>query len=512
MTEPRYGLTVLLIEDNPGDARLIREMLIHDTGDSYMIQHVDTLREGIAILETVEFDVALVDLTLPDGSGLETPATVRAAAPRLPIVVLTGFDDRGIGLQALQIGAQDYLVKGDTTSATLQRALRYAVERKRIEADEQEHLATIEALRDSLAALTSTLDLDEVLDRVLDNISRVIPHQAATVMLVENSQVRVVRARVEGVGQQVHSGLVPVDSDSLLTAVIRNGETLRLDDQPCPHPEPNSVRAVMSLLAAPIQLAEQVIGVISVYRAQSFSEADSQRLRLFAEQAAIALRNARQFWDTSALAALQERQRLARDLHDSVTQTLFSASVIAETVLKLWPGRPERIEPMLRQLHQLNTGALAEMRVLLLELRPTALEGVSLHDLLVQLVTSMRSRKKLDILFEFDEYPALPFEVKEALYRITQEALNNVLKHSRATHAEVRLKYVPSDNALLLCICDNGGGFDEGQPKSTSLGMTIMHERAQAIGAALNIDNQPDRGVTVQVRLSIHPIAEVTQS
>ena len=180
------GLTVLLIEDNPGDARLIREMLLQDSGESYLIQHVETLSEGVALLSSVMADVALVDLTLPDGSELETPMAVRAAAPRLPIVVLTGFDDRAIGLQALQIGAQDYLVKGDTTGPMLQRALRYAIERKRIEAEEQEHLATIEALRDSLAALTSTLDLDEVLDRVLDNIGRVIPHEAATVMLVED--------------------------------------------------------------------------------------------------------------------------------------------------------------------------------------------------------------------------------------------------------------------------------------------------------------------------------------
>lgn len=499
MPGPR-PINVLLIEDNPGDARLIREVLIRDSIEAYAVDHADTLYDGLQALERQAYDVALLDLTLPDGSGIETLGAIRAAAPGLPIVVLTGFDDRALGLETLHSGAQDYLVKDETSGATLQRALRYAIERKRIETADTEHLATLEAMRDSLAALTSTLDLDEVLDRVLNNIGRVIPHDSAAIMLVEGGVMRIVRARMNGVNQQdPGANPIPVDTEPRLAEIIRSGQTARFDAPPIPrHGGEEGAH-----LAAPIQLEDQVIGVINVYREQPFEERDSERMALFAEQAAIAMRNARLFWNTSALAALEERQRLARDLHDSVTQTLFSASVIAESVLRSWKARPERVEPLIRQLHQLNTGALAEMRVLLLELRPAALENVSMCDLLQQLVLSMRSRKKLDMLLEMDDCPGLSFEAKEGLYRITQEALNNVIKHSRATRVEITLRDDQANSAIDLRICDNGGGFNPSAHKSASLGMSIMRERAEAIGAALIIDNQPNHGVTIHAHLPI---------
>jgi signal transduction histidine kinase len=506
------AMRVLLIEDNPGDARLIREMLVQDAAEAYTIHHAETLANGVDAVTGQACDVALLDLTLPDCTGMDTLSTLCAAAPDLPIVVLTGFDDRALGLEALHIGAQDYLVKGETSGPTLQRALRYAIERKRIEAADEAHLATMQALRDSLAALTSTLDLDEVLDRMLNNIDRVIPHHTATVMLVEDDKVRVVRARHHGVSQKVNSTPVRVDDSPMLAAVVRHGETVCVDAQDNPHRGDNGLHETYAHLAAPIQLENQVIGVINVYRDEPFEERDREHMALFAEQAAIAMRNARLFWNTSALAALEERQRLARDLHDSVTQTLFSASVIAESVLRSWGSKPERVEPLIQQLHQLNTGALAEMRVLLLELRPAALENVSIRDLLQQLVLSMHSRKKIEIQLEMDECPNLAFEAKEGLYRITQEALNNVVKHSRATHVDISLRCSAAHDGIDLRICDNGGGFDESARKSTSIGMTIMHERAEAIGAELVIDNQPAHGVTVHAHLPAHAVSGTTTS
>jgi signal transduction histidine kinase len=506
------AIRVLLIEDNPGDARLIREVLVQDAAEAYTVHHAETLADGLAALAARAFDVALLDLTLPDCTGMDTLRALCEAVPELPIVVLTGFADRALGLQALHIGAQDYLVKGETSGPMLQRVLRYAIERKSIEAADEAHLATMQALRDSLAALTSTLDLDEVLDRVLNNIDRVIPHQSATVMLVEADSVRVVRARHQGASQKVDSPPALIDETPMLAAVVHNGETVCVDAQDNPHGGERGLRKTYAHLAAPIQLENQVIGVINVYRDDPFDERDREHMALFAEQAAIALRNARLFWSTSALAALEERQRLARDLHDSVTQTLFSASVIAESVLRSWHSKPERVEPLIQQLHQLNTGALAEMRVLLLELRPAALENVSIRDLLQQLVLSMHSRKKIAIELEMDECPNLAFEVKEGLYRITQEALNNVIKHSRATRVDISLRCAAAHDGIDLRICDDGGGFDESTRKSTSIGMTIMHERAEAIGAVLVIDNQPPHGVTVHAHLPVHAVSGTTTS
>jgi signal transduction histidine kinase len=131
------------------------------------------------------------------------------------------------------------------------------------------------------------------------------------------------------------------------------------------------------------------------------------------------------------LATLQERQRLARELHDSVTQSLFTANVMAESSLIQWEQNPEKAHGLVQQVHRLTKGALAEMRVLLLELRPESLLDAPLHILIQQLIESVYSRK--DIAFEtaLDEIPPLDDETQLTFYRITQEALNNIFKHAQ---------------------------------------------------------------------------------
>ncbi len=127
------GIRILLIEDNPGDARLIREMLFDGGNSDFALDVADTLNDGLGKLDAQNYDVLLLDLSLPDSFGADTILTARARAPHLPIVVLTGWADESQGLQAMQSGAQDYLVKGEPDSRLLRRAIRYALERHRVE-------------------------------------------------------------------------------------------------------------------------------------------------------------------------------------------------------------------------------------------------------------------------------------------------------------------------------------------------------------------------------------------
>ena len=492
-------VSVLLIEDNPGDIRLIQEMLIPETGEAYSVECADVLEAGIRWLRQARFDVVLLDLILPDSAGIDTLRQVIAAAPDTPIVVLTSFADRELGVETLVSGAQDYLVKGDTTGASLKRALRYAIERKRIEIADREHLTVMAALRDTLAALTSTLDLDEVLDRVLDNIGRVVPHHSSSVMLIEGETIRTVRARTQGATHPVSETAAPIANQPMLAEIAREGRPL----QAAPG---KNLRATdgthgQAHLAVPILLEDEVTGIINVYRPLPFGDRDLERMQVFAEQAAIALRNARLYWQSSALAALEERQRLARDLHDSVSQTLFSASVVAEAALRSLKIDPSRIEPMLLRLHRLNSGALAEMRVLLLELRPAALESVALEDLLKQLIASARSRRKIHIGLRIFECPDMPLPIKEAIYRITQEALNNVLKHSRATRVEITLRCPGDDSPIDLVIQDNGIGFDPAAQKAASMGVLIMQERTEGLGGSFSMESQDGQGVRIHASI-----------
>lgn len=202
-------------------------------------------------------------------------------------------------------------------------------------------------------------------------------------------------------------------------------------------------------------------------------------------------------------AVIADRTRLARDLHDAVTQTLFSASLTAEVLPDLWDMDVEEAKRSTEELRQLTRGALAEMRTLLLELRPSTLTQTRLGDLIRQLCEAFIGRSRLPIKLSIQgEYP-LPPEVQVAIYRIAQESLNNVFKYARATQVDVNL-YI-SESTVNFVTCDNGIGFDMSTSKPTSLGLRIMRERAEAIGADFQITSQPRSGTCVEVTWCRNP-------
>jgi len=205
----------------------------------------------------------------------------------------------------------------------------------------------------------------------------------------------------------------------------------------------------------------------------------------------------------SEKAAIDERNRLARDLHDAVSQTLFSASLVAEVLPRLWERNPDEGRKRLEEIRQLTRGALAEMRTLLLELRPAALVDAELGDLLRQLAESITGRARIPVIASIQGHCAESPEFKVALYRIAQEALNNVAKHSQATKAEVGLHCEPDE--IELIIRDNGKGFSLEASRPDSLGLGIMLERARSIGATLNIESQVGIGTIVTVNWKNDP-------
>ena len=196
-------------------------------------------------------------------------------------------------------------------------------------------------------------------------------------------------------------------------------------------------------------------------------------------------------------AAAAERERLARDLHDAVTQSLFSVSAIAEALPVVWERDQPAARRGLEELRQLTQGALAEMRTLLLELRPSALTEQRLDLLLHQLTEAMAGRTRVPVTIQVTGDCVLPPEVRIALYRIAQEALNNTTKHARATEVRVELDCRPE--YARLHISDDGRGFDPEHVQPGHLGMDIMRERAQGIGATIRVESQPEQGTYVQV-------------
>jgi signal transduction histidine kinase len=198
-----------------------------------------------------------------------------------------------------------------------------------------------------------------------------------------------------------------------------------------------------------------------------------------------------------AKAVTAERSRLARELHDAVTQTLFSASLIAEVLPRLWAKDPERGQQQLEEVRLLNRGALAEMRSLLLELRPEALAQAKMDDLLRQLGRAMTGRTGVPVSVSANVQCPLPAEVQVALYRIAQEALNNAAKHAEASQVEVRFR-CDADQAT-LSIDDDGQGFDVDNIPPGHFGLGIMQERAVSVGAVLEIESEIGVGTRIRV-------------
>jgi PAS domain S-box-containing protein len=197
------------------------------------------------------------------------------------------------------------------------------------------------------------------------------------------------------------------------------------------------------------------------------------------------------------LAAAHERERLARDLHDAVSQALFAVTLIAESLPRQWDRSPAKVRDQLVLLHQLSRGALAEMRTLLLELRPDGLLDADIRSLLSQLTSAIQSRKQITFSLEVQPDLVILFPVKLVLYRIAQEALNNVVKYASAKHVVVRL--VRDKACLELLVQDDGRGFELQGVSPTGLGLKIMRERAEGIGASLTISSELTQGTCVKV-------------
>jgi two-component system nitrate/nitrite sensor histidine kinase NarX len=224
------------------------------------------------------------------------------------------------------------------------------------------------------------------------------------------------------------------------------------------------------------------------------------------DQAAVAIKNARLYEQAKKLAVLEERQRLARDLHDAVSQTLWSASLIADVLPVLWEQDEDEGRRNLKDLKDLTRAARDEMRGLLLELRPGSLTQTALPDLLSELVRTVRKRTSATITLNISGKEEVPANVQIAFYRIAQEALNNVVKHSDATEVNIDLEF--RYDRIKLLIHDNGRGFDHGQALIGHFGLGIIHERAASIGASARINSQIGQGTEVCIQWTKHSLVE----
>ena len=364
----------------------------------------------------------------------------------------------------------------------------------------QERTRQLTTLLEVQRALSSRLDPEAVMQMIAEEARQLLGGSFGGLFVREGETLRVAAlAGTYGPDMWVGYGM-PLRQSATGLALL-SGQVVRigsLDDQRLYHQAMTAAR-IQSMVGIPLRAGENPIGVISVGNAQpdAFSEADEHMLALLAPGAAIALENARLYKQAQQAAALEERQRLARDLHDAVTQTLFSASMIADVLPRLWERTPDEGRRRLDELRQLTRGALAEMRALLLELRPAALTEADLGDVLHQLGEATTVRSRLPVLVTVDGAAQVPPEVRVTFYRIAQEAVQNVIKHARARQIDLSLHLEPG--SATLHICDDGCGFDVAHVEGGHFGLRIMSERAEAVGATLRVVSRPGHGTTITV-------------
>jgi signal transduction histidine kinase len=255
-------------------------------------------------------------------------------------------------------------------------------------------------------------------------------------------------------------------------------------------------------LGAPINLRSNPIGVLSVFwkNPQSFSVENIALFSAIADQFGIIIENTRLRQLSEQRAALQERRRLARDLHDSVTQSLHSLVLSSETATnRLRLGKLDRLESSLAQLAESARQALKEMRLLLYELRLVPLEEVRMIEALQIRLDAVERRAGIKSEFNLEGAPRLSPIWEKELYCIAMEALNNSLRHARATQVAVTMRVIA--NGIELEIADNGIGIDPLEKKSGGMGLANMVERTERIGGVLEVQSAPDQGTRIYVRV-----------
>ncbi len=357
-------------------------------------------------------------------------------------------------------------------------------------------------------------DMEAVLNQVAQVIQKAFGYYHVGIGLVEDNRINY---RV-GAGQlwenpdfEFRPNPLEIGLEGITGWVASTGKPLLVPDV---GKEPRYVSMqgseTRSELIVPIIVKGRVIGVLDAQsdKLNAFDQSDLAVLEALAHQAGTAIENARLYEQSQRLAVLEERSRLARELHDAVTQTLFSASLMAEALPSVWEKDITEGHYLLQELRGLSRGALAEMRTLLLELRPAALVETRLEDLLRQLVEAASGREGIPVNLIMEGKGELPQDVHIALYRIAQEAMNNIVKHARARRASVRLCFTCADQeeavqapvlSVLLSIKDDGRGFNLQNIPQDRLGLGIMNERAQAIKASLTIDSNPGEGTQISV-------------
>jgi two-component system nitrate/nitrite sensor histidine kinase NarX len=463
-----------------------------------------SIRTGkpFALTDVQENDPRLYSQALKPFGKISCYLTVPLIFKDQPIGVISVADEcQGtLGDNSLRI----LTMLAPSASIGIENARLYKEQQERRQEAEGRHQMA-ESLRVMLDIVNSNRSLDEILNYIVTHVSSRLMGCQGMVILAMDPKDGTLTIKAS------HS-LFPNKADPLTISGYETAEHVIHTRQPFvvtgfekqerPPKDPGDLpleTIYHAWLAVPLIVKGEIYGAILNYylEPRKFSAEEINLGLMFSDEVALAIGNARLRIEAEQSAVSAERNRLARELHDAVSQTLFSANLIAEVIPRLWEKDQANARARLNELSQLTRGALAEMRTLLFELRPAVFREAKLGDLLKHLVQAISIQSQLPIFLTVEGTGVLPPEVQIAFYRITQEALNNVIKHANASQVKVTLSYLPE--SVKLVIADDGQGFDPSKVSLEHFGLSIMQERAASISAEVYVHSRSGGGTQIEV-------------
>lgn len=365
--------------------------------------------------------------------------------------------------------------------------------------------------------IASTLELEPLLNLILDQIEAILPYSGAAIFTLDDDQLSVVAYHVPELSTPAHLMVIPVSKLDIYLPVILEKRVMILDDVLGKSPLALACRAAgieinqthflhaRSWLGIPLVIRDRVMGLLSLtHGAPGFYSKNHARLaQTITNQVAMAIENARLFEQAQNLATLEERNRIARELHDSVTQLLYGISLYCTaTTRTLSGGNYKQVEENLAEIKDNALQALREMRLLILELSPPLLQKEGLVAALKSSLEIIESRTALETEILSDAELRLPRAVEPGLYRIAMEALNNLVRYANAKKVVVQLQI--RGNWIFLDIKDNGVGFDPLTARNRGgMGIVSMEQRAKQLGGQLVIESNPGEGTCIHAEVPL---------
>jgi PAS domain S-box-containing protein len=434
------------------------------------------------------------------------------------------FQSRGVGLRKdgtsfdLEVHSTAFTYKGKPHRLSVLRDITEQVHAYQLlEQRVEERTHELSTLLEVSHTVASTLELKPLLALILDQLKAVINYSGASICIIKGGEATVVDCRGRQPTELALRHRFSLHQADQIMEILQRREPIIIADLrehtaltkswQCmvgTLPDWNSDCRQASLIAVPLMPKEQVIGILTLTAQEPhyFTPHYAALALAFANQVAIALENAQLYEQAHEWAATEERQRLARELHDSVSQALYGIALGAHTARTLLDRDPHQVVEPLNYVLSLAEAALVEMRALIFELRPESLVREGLVSALAQQAAAIQARHRLVVATAFGEEPAQPVKVKQELYRVAQEALQNTVKHARANTVELRLS--ENDAQLVLEVCDDGVGFDPDGSYPGHLGLQSMRERVYGLGGTLQIQSAAGAGTCICARIPSH--------